>query len=323
MNKLWLIAALVVSCTEPKQGRVGTVVPSTPAEPAEPAEPEAELHECGRQRAAIAGVADVSVLLVIDRSSSMSHGSKWAETRAAVATALGAHDRYLRFGLLLYPSGPDVCDAVDGELDVPMALGNGSTISAAMADADIFRGTPTGAALRAAGDLLGDVSGEHRVVVLATDGRPDCTAEGWDNGSGLAATEAYDATNDLAESGVPVYVVGIQGSSSARAVLSRIADIGGTAKSGDTAFYETTSGAELAQALVDIARDVDGCTVHLEPHDDAVLMEVSLDGQPLRRDPDDGWDLHDGRLHIYAAGCLAAPGEVHQVEVTWYCEPAG
>jgi len=120
--------------------------------------------------------------------------------------------------------------------------------------------------------------------------------------------------------GVPVYVVGIQGSSSAGAVLNRIADIGGTAKPGDTAFYATTSGAEVAQALIDIALDVDGCTVLLDAHDDAVTMHVSLDGVPLAQDPIAGWELADRRLRLNGVACLAPPGEAHQVDVTWYCE---
>jgi len=260
------------------------------------------------------------VLLVVDRSRSMAQGSKWAQTRAAVEVAVSAYDRYLRFGLLLYPSAEDVCDEVESVPAVPLAIGNGAAITDALADAQILRGTPTGAALRAAGDLLDSDPGEHRVVILATDGRPDCTAEGWDDGAGLADSEAYDAANDLAESGIPVYVVGLPGSSSASAVLNRIADIGGTAKPGDSAFYATTSGAEVAQALIDIALGVDGCTVLLDPPEDAVTMSVWLDGVPLAQDPIAGWELADRRLRLNGVACLATPGEAHKVDVTWHCE---
>jgi len=58
----------------------------------------------------VAGLVDVSVLLVMDRSRSISQGSKWEQTRSAVEAALGSYDRYLRFGLLMFPSGADVCD---------------------------------------------------------------------------------------------------------------------------------------------------------------------------------------------------------------------
>lgn len=312
--KRWLLVLLTLSCTDPRHGRVGTI-----AELPEVSDPAPTLHVCGQQNAEVAGVVDVSVLLVMDRSRSMSQGSKWEQTRAAVEAALGAYDRYLRFGLLMYPTGADVCDEVERAFDVPIALGNGDAISAAMADAEILRGTPTGAALRTAGDLLDSDPGQHRVVILATDGGPDCTAEGWDDG-GLADVEAYDATSDLAEAGIPVYVVGIQGSGSARNVLNRIADIGGTAKPGDTAFYETTSGAEFAQALIDIALDVDGCTFTLDEHEDAVRMDVALDGAALGNDGNAGWELHDGRLRLNGVACLATPGTAHQVGVTWYCE---
>ncbi|MCC6624526.1 MAG: VWA domain-containing protein [Deltaproteobacteria bacterium] len=311
----WLPALLVIGCTEPRQG---TVLRPGAAEVVAPGPREVE---CGRQRAALGGVVDASVLLVVDRSSSMATGSRWTETRSAIADAIGTHDRHLRVGLLLYPSGRDVCDQVEAEAAVPIALDTGEAIGAALASADIFRGTPTGAALRAAAELLAEDPGDHRVVILATDGRPDCTAQGWDDGSGVAATEAFDAADALAEDGVPVYVVGIEGSAAARAVLNRLADIGGTARPGDVGYYETTSGAELARALVDIALDVEGCSLRLDAHPEAVRMEVRLDGAPMAAS--DGWEVVDQRLRVSGAACLTSPGEVREVEVVWYCaEPA-
>jgi len=315
----WLPALLVIACVEPRQGTVlrpGYVDVSGPAEVTAPGPVE---HVCGRQAAEVGGGVDASVLLVVDRSSSMAHGSRWEETRAAIEAALATYDRYLRVGLLLYPSGEDVCDAVDAEAIVPLALDAGATIGEALARAEIYRGTPTGAALRAAAELLASDGAAHRVVILATDGRPDCTGEGWDNGSGLAAVEAFDAANTLAEDGVPVYVVGIEGSASARAVLNRLADIGGTARPGDTGYYATTSGAELTRALVAIALDVEGCSVMLEGPEDAVRMEVSLDGAPLAADPLDGWELVDGRLSVNGVACLTSPGEARALEVVWFC----
>lgn len=310
-----LVALLgLPACLDPLHGRVwhgadakvGVVLP-----------PE---RECGRQEAEIAGDVDVSVLLVLDRSRSMARGTKWAETRAAIDAAVGAYDRYLRFGLLLYPSAEDACAEVARELAVPVALDNAAAVSQALADAAILRGTPTGAALRAARDVMADDPAGHRAVILATDGLPDCTAEGWDDGSGLAAVEAYDATDALAESGVPVYVVGIEGSGDARPVLERIADIGQTARAGASSFYETTGGDALARALVDIALDVEGCTIALDPHEDAARFSVALDGAPL---PAGGYVVDGDRLRVGEDACLTRPGESHTVEVVWYCRDGG
>jgi Mg-chelatase subunit ChlD len=331
--KSWMLAVVMLACADPRQGTVrkpGTVV-TADADTAQESDTTAAvdtapepipLVECGRQLAEVAGRADASVLLVMDRSRSMAQGSKWAQTRAAVEVALSEYERYLRFGLLMYPTESDVCDAVDPRPDVPIALENGQAIASAMADAEILRGTPTGPALRAAAELFASDASPNRVVILATDGRPDCTGAGWDNEGTASASEAYDAANDLAEGGIPVYVVGIQGSDSARAVLNRIAEVGGTAKPGATGYYETNGGPEMAQALIDIALDVDGCMVTLDEHADAVRMDVHVDGRAMGSDGVNGWELVDGRLRMNGTSCLALDGETHRVEVVWYCEPA-
>lgn len=303
---LGALAAMVSlwACDDPKLGTV--------ARP---------LRACGHQLVEVAGLSDVSVLLVMDRSRSMASGGKWNETRAAVDVALAGYDRYLRFGLLMYPTEAVSCD-VAAVPDVPIALGNGGLIARTMAASDNLRGTPTGSALRAAAAILADDPSPRRAVILATDGRPQCDSERCDEFDvECAAVEAYDATDALAEAGVPVYVVGIRGSDEAADILSRIADIGQTALSGDTAYYDTASGDDVARALVDIAVGIDGCTAALDPHDGPYHhLAVTVDGAFVGNDAGDGWTLVDDRLHLNGSACLASPGETRSVEVTWFCE---
>ncbi|MFO0750687.1 MAG: vWA domain-containing protein [Myxococcota bacterium] len=307
------------------------------------AKPGIELVECGHQSATVSGLTDVAVMLVMDRSSSMARNGKWLQTQAAVEVALARYDAVIRFGLLMYPQVAGQCSVV-AQPDVPLAYHTGALIADVARASDTLRGTPTGAALRAAGVLLRSDApdADRRVVVLATDGQPTCPADcssctGDDEGDcvdgvcgqcgddyACARAEALDAAGDLADSGIPTYVVGIEGSSEAADVLDAIARMGGTALptgDGGPAYYATQNGDEVAQALMRIALGVDGCSAPLAPFDGPfVRMDVSIDGQPVAADPHDGYGLTDGGLRLFGASCLAAVGQ-RSVTVTWWCEP--
>jgi|GEM_PF-2165557 len=352
-------------CSDPKRGTLaGTVAPDTVVAGADvsietPTDTDTsedeedgasgvpELVPCGRQVLDLPGLEDVAALLVIDRSSSMAKDDKWSVTQDAIHTALsGGYDRHIRFGLLMFPRADGACD-VGSSADVPLGLGNGDAIVSAMVQAPTLRGTPTGTALRAARDILLEEApdADHRVVVLATDGAPACPSACWmcaseetgactggdceacDSRFDCAVAEAIVAVDDLAAEGVPTYVIGILGSGSVAPVLDAFAVHGGTALGGaERDYYATSSGDELAAALIDIALDANGCAVALSPPDDGyAAMVVSTNGQTLPRDPAHaaGWDVDASgtTLRFYGSACLTAvdaPAET--VLVTYLCE---
>lgn len=340
MPALWL-SLLLIACGDPKHGRRASPVI------------EPTWVVCGNAVATLSGYDDVAVLLVMDRSRSMSWDGKWGTTRGAVERALKTNSGLLRVGLLMFPRAADVC-AVEATLDVPFAQDNGAAIGAAMRDAPTLQGTPTGAALRAAGDVLREVVADVRVVVLATDGYPscpdDCTNcenrnEGFcvdgvcdvcDDNDLCARREMLDAVAELAREGIATYVIGIEGSDEARDILEEAALRGGTAlprSLSPTAYYDTRDATDVAFALTEIAVGVDGCSVALPAFEgcDACTtrLEVSLrlptvDGAaggsiPLANDGLDGWERIGGRIRLNGDACVNALTTKGDVAITWLC----
>jgi Mg-chelatase subunit ChlD len=151
---------------------------------------------CGKTDLA-ASPPEVSVLLVVDKSSSMSGTpdgfteNKWASLGAALGTALDAAKSNVAFGLDFYPFGDDRDPMATVEwctmpttADVLVPIGPGTTtvptITDALADYAPAGGTPTAAALARALDYFTTGDGAalegDRYVLLATDGGPNCNS---------------------------------------------------------------------------------------------------------------------------------------------------
>lgn len=155
------------------------------------------LENCG-SNAVVAETTPVNILLVLDKSGSMSTPpepgsdvSLWDATRAALRAALEDAPEAVSFGLQMYPAqsltlncSGNCCDMPEGdELDVAIAAGE-------EARADIVElldrtipggGTPTAAALARAYQYFSEGAGADldgdRFVLLATDGGPNCNAD--------------------------------------------------------------------------------------------------------------------------------------------------
>jgi hypothetical protein len=137
----------------------------------------------------------VSVLLVVDKSSSMSETGEFAEGRwktlgSALESALEATSTRISYGLELFPfaddpeATPATCETPAGlEVLVPIVLGEDQTgaIASTLAAHAPAGGTPTADALARALDYFADGDGRElsgqRYVLLATDGGPNCNAD--------------------------------------------------------------------------------------------------------------------------------------------------
>jgi hypothetical protein len=188
-----------------------------------------------------------------------------------------------------------------------------------------FGGTPSAATLSGLAPTIKAIPGKT-YVIFATDGGPNCNAaarcpvdqctpnienapgcpaQGPTNccadptqGGALACLDAaptIDAVRDLANAGVPVYVVGVPQSEPYAMLLDELAEAGGTAQSGEPKYYaaSATDPSALLAALKKIAAQITGtCTLTLdnEPPDPA-LVNVFLDGSPIPKDGPNGWTL--------------------------------
>jgi len=219
--------------------------------------------------------------------------------------------------------------------------------------------TPTSAALADLVPELEALDGDT-YLVLVTDGAPNCNLEASCGpeqctlnieGATIGRTQCtgdvnccdperfgeYAAGNcvdldasvreveRLAERGIPTYVIGMPGAEPYAAVLDRMAEAGGTARSGTTtAYYAVSDQDELQDALTLIGTGLAiRCSIDLEaPPEDPRHVNVYFDGQVVPADPDDGWSWDgDSRIVVNGEACdTLKSGSVIDARAVFGCE---
>lgn len=222
---------------------------------------------------------------------------------------------------------------------------------------DPFGGTPTAATLVALRDKLAGAS-VRSAVVLATDGAPNCNIDaecpsaacipdlegasfgerrcgvelgccdpkalGPGAGSNCVdEDETVRAVEALAALGIPTYVIGMPGAEAYASVLNRLAEVGGTAQTGETAYYAVSDAPALEQALLEIGTGVAiECAITLaDMPERANLVNVFFDGQLVPQNADNGWDWDaEATLSLRGEACTRLrSGSVLIVDVTYGC----
>lgn len=218
-------------------------------------------------------------------------------------------------------------------------------------------GTPTSTTLKALTPTLLELQGQT-AVILATDGEPNCNPEAecsgaecpWnfeaialDDGrvcgkdvnccdpailedgpeSCLDEPATLDALRTLEAAGIRVFVIGLPGSEESTAVLDRMAQAGGTARSGPRAYYPITSATTLKDTLLGVGASVAiSCDIVLAAAPpDPDLVNVYFDDHVLGYDAEDGWVL-DAEAHLRIRGRACdelKSGSVFQVQVVAGC----
>jgi hypothetical protein len=284
----------------------------------------------------------VNILLVIDKSSSMQDESgfsksKWLALRDGLTSALTRTKDRVSYGMSFFPfssdpkATPSTCETpklsdplipiADGATSVPRIL-------SALDDYSPAGGTPTAAALKAAGEYLIHGPGKALLgtsyVLLATDGGPNCNGElsceeasctlnmeGFDCGgnccsatldpngpeSCLDADETESAVRVLADAGVKTFVVGIPGSELYHATLDRLAKAGLEAQTNGPPYYYAVTAdggtAGLADVLTRITSGViASCQLQLgSTPPDLDELNVVIDGETIPQLGADGWSV--------------------------------
>jgi hypothetical protein len=217
-------------------------------------------------------------------------------------------------------------------------------------------GTPTSSTLGALAPTLTALQGKT-YVVLATDGAPNCNldasctasecmlniegltvngvacdstvnccAPGFNGGGPLncvdgQVTEA--AVKNLADKGIPTYVVGMPGSEVYSSLLDRLAVAGLTARATTPAYYAVSDATELSIALKEIGVSVAiSCDIELdfEPEDEK-LVNVYFDKKVLPQGDADGWKwTGPTSIEIVGPACdKLKSGDVFEVQVVGGC----
>lgn len=307
-----------------------------------------------------------NVYFVLDASGSMAtpDGPGGATRYSAVRGATGSLVRKLgtlvNVGAALFPLGADDVCHVGGQVlaltpgSPPNGNGSDGATTAAFLAATQHAptgGTPTAATLEALYDGLVGLGGTT-IVLLATDGGPNCNAKATcdkehcianledqcapassnccsaqgPNGPAMCLDDAATvaAIDALQKAGVTVYVIGIATGSAYETVLDAMAKSGGAALSGAHAYYQVDDlGAELVKTLGAIAGKFITCDFKLEKDPvEPTKTNVWLDQTLLPFDPVNGWFWKEKYSELTLAGdaCAAVKtGQVHQVQIVEGC----
>ncbi len=254
-------------------------------------------------------------LIVLDHSGSMmseaGNQPKWSSAVKAVKSITQAHQGAIRFGLQLFSMRSQSCHA--GQVDVPIGPQNASAIAAALPpDAD-GNGTPIAGALDVASGVSALVDPDRsNNVLLITDGQENCKGR------------PSDVVASMFARGIKTYVVGF-GDEVDPTRLSEMATAGGTARAGQTKYYQADDPAALQAALDQVALGAIGCEFKLAstPPDPAKLY-VYVNGELQARDPSkqSGWELNAAtdRITLYGATCeRVASSPDSKVSIVYGC----
>ncbi len=304
------LALLVLSGAMSACGRIppldDAAVPLQPDAPmvSRDAAPDAPII-CNPVTRSVAKHVLADVLLVLDRSGSMAFSinqecscdpsanprvvcdnlehcvTRWSTLAVAIDTALSsAHD--LRWGLKLFASPNAGSCVVTPGVDVPIGGDSRADIRAQIAAITPAGDTPTASAIRASTAYLDSVpDGNSKVILLATDGDPNC---------GGSAPSVYDvdvegtiaAVTLARDSGYLVYVIGIGQVGN----LKAFAEAGGTSN-----YYPGQSPEQLSQALAAISKAT-SCTFSIDATPtDRSSVGVYLDRAIVPKDASNGWSF--------------------------------
>lgn len=300
-----------------------------------------------------------NMYFVLDRSGSMAEGNKWAQVRGVVAEIVRTLGPRANFGATVFPGeGQSSCAPARQILPIspgdPRGSGDGPTTTKLLQGTINAPngGTPTAQALRAVLETLRTAKGKT-FVILATDGGPNCNAAAScgadqcqpniDGAAGCSPTgpscceppefarencldsgPTASAVAALKAFGIPVYVIGLPGTSTYAALLDQLAVSGGTAQAGSPKYYKVDTAGEsaLLAALKKIAaRIVATCEFKLkEAPASANLVNVYLDEKVVPKDPINGWKIDGATVTLIGQSCeKVLAGDVLDVRIIAGC----
>lgn len=239
---------------------------------------------------------------------------RWSTLKSAVSTTVSTNYG-INWGLMLFSTpnaDRDGCTVV-AKPQVPIAANSGSAIQQTIAGVTPVGATPTTAAIHAATAYLKTITDNNKkVILLATDGEPNC---------GSRDPEDDDLANTLTAiktayaAGFPVYVVGI-GPSVGN--LDSMAQNGGTTK-----YYPAGSPQQLSDALAKISKAVASCTfTSATPPPDPTLVSTYVDKKLVNQDPVNGWSFGQDDRTIVLNGSVCEglmAGTFATVEIVFGC----
>lgn len=290
-------------------------------------------NQCGGSKLE-ASPQPVNVVVLLDRSLSMNTAlsaaetkTRWQAMREALNTALTGVQEQISFGLKLFPDSTESCSVTQAGLAVPVGLGSAAVtaIDAAIEAATPAGGTPVESALAQLLDYYSSSAGSalvgDKVVLLATDGAPNCNSAITCEQSACIANienptqpqnicqfepaQCLDTTATVAkvkalnDAGIRTVVLGIPGTEypQYQEVLNQMAAAGGLANpDANYDYYPVSADAGLEGLKTTLQTITKGliksCRLQLTSvPQDTGLLNVEIDGNEIPQSGADGWEL--------------------------------
>jgi hypothetical protein len=303
-----------------------------------------------------------NIYFVLDRSGSMTEDNKWGQVRQTVAQIVRGLGPRANFGATLFPGFDDsqACAAAVAAMPIspgdPPGATDGPTTKKLLTvtQSPPSGGTPTAEALRGVLPLLRAAKGKT-FVILATDGGPNCNAaascqaatcqpniegvQGCSIGgpscceppsgfreSCLDSDATKSAVIALKAAGIPVYVVGLPGTSAPvyASLLDELATAGGTAQPTSPKYFKVASANDntLLTSLKKIAAQITAtCEFKLtDTPAQANQVNVYLDELVLPKDPVNGWKIEGPTVTLLGDACnKVLAGDILDVRIITGC----
>ncbi len=246
------------------------------------------------------------MLVILDRSNSMSDGGFWTPVRDAIIGITSDFESEIYFGLMTFPNAIPPrsclglnyqCEPASGVL-VPVGPDNALRIQTELASLVTCGGTPTAMTLQAAQIYMATLTTGHpQYVLLATDGAPNCNGAALDGrtcrctgincalnpDNCLDDARTYAMIDGLRGAGITTFVLGIA-TTAFWDVMDEMARRGGT----ETAFRAERAD-EIRTRFREIAGAVASCDFdigELDPDADREQVNFYFDGLVVPMDPD-------------------------------------
>ena len=257
------------------------------------------------------------VLLVLDRSGSMDYSTtadsncangaanctaRWPALTSAVDATLTATSGSINWGLKLFSSSGNGCTVNNG-VEVAVSATSVANIQTLIGNTSPGGNTPTAQTITAATAYLKTVNdGNNHVILLATDGEPNCAPGGQSGTANVQGT--IDAITAAKTAGFLVYVIGI-GPSVGN--LDNFAVAGGTAN-----YYPASSPQALADAFSSISKAVTTCSFTSRHGPARPQQRRGLPGQEAwsAKTPANGWSFGANNQTIVLNGSHLRPDHV-------------
>jgi hypothetical protein len=136
------------------------------------------------------------------------------------------------------------------------------------------------------------------------------------------ADDSVRRISDLKDAGVRTFIVGVPGASELRGLMNSLAEAGGTARSGDTKYFDVRDHDQLDAALDAISAEVAvPCELELDPPPDgSSLLNVYLDRELVPSNSENGWSFRSGKVTLLGDSCAKLQsGEATEVAVVSGC----